>query len=148
MRAHRAADDGERGGVLALTLGALAVAAALIATLAVASAVYLDRKELLALADATAASAATRIDEAAYQAGRIELTDAGVRAGAQDFLASAPGQVTSLAGVAVVGPTGAPDPVTAQVTLHALSRPAFLPWVLIGWSDGFAITVTSTARGG
>lgn len=148
MTRCRTSDDGERGGVLVLTLGALALAAALIATLAVASAVYLDRKELLALADATAAAAATHLDEAAYAAGKIRLTDDGVRSGAHDFLASAPPGLTGLGGITVVDPTGAPDPATAQVTLRAYSRPSFLPWALIGWSDGFAITVTSSARGG
>lgn len=138
----------ERGGILALTLGALAVAASLIVTIAVASAVYLDRRELLALADATAADAATRIDTDSYLAGRIELTDDGVRTAVRAYLTTAPPGVVDLPGIAVGHPTGTPDGTTAQVTLTALSRPAFLPWALMPWSDGIALTVTSSARGG
>lgn len=137
--------DGERGGILALTLGVLGVAALLIVVVAVASSVYLDRRELLALADTTAAHAATRIDPAAYAEGTIMLTDQGVRTAALDFLASAPSSVTDLPGLALVEPTGASGATTAQVTLTAYSRPAFLPWLLMPWSDGIAMTVTSSA---
>lgn len=144
----RAGHDGERGSILALTLGALAVAALLIVTIAVAGAVYLDRRDLLTLADDAAAYAATQIDEDAYFAGRIELTDRSVRSAAARYLATAPAGVVDLPGTAVVSPTGTTDGRTAQVTLTGVSRPAFLPWVLAPWSDGIAITVTTTARGG
>ncbi|TNU75814.1 glycosyltransferase [Miniimonas arenae] len=140
--------DGERGGILVLTLGALAVAAALIVTIAVASAVYLDRRDLLALADATAADAAAAIDTDSYYGGEITLTDDAVRAAARDFLASAPAGVTDAPGLAVADPTGAIDATTAEVTLVAFSRPAWLPWALAPWSDGIALRVTVTARGG
>lgn len=144
--ASGAAPAGERGGILALTLGALAMAAALIVVVATIAAVYLDRRDLLALADSAAADAATRIDPVAYARGEVLLTDDGVWAAAVAFLDSAPGSVSS--GVTVVAPTGAPGPTTAEVTLHSLSRPAFLPWVLAPWSEGIAIEVTASARGG
>jgi hypothetical protein len=38
--------------------------------------------------------------------------------------------------------------VTARVTLTAVARPPFLPWALIGWSDGIALHATSDARAG
>lgn len=139
--------DGEAGSILALSLGALAVAAVLIVTIAVASAVYLDRKELLALADAAAAHAATRIDPGSYLAGEIALTPGGVREAVEDYLESVPGE-TDLRALAIAAPTGTTDATTAQVTLTALSRPSFLPWVLMPWSDGIAMTVTASARGG
>ena len=140
-------EDAERGGVLALTLGALGVAGLLVVVVAVASAVYLDRRELLALADATAAHAATSIDPAAYAEGLVVLTDAGVRAGAEEFLASVPIDAVDVDRLALAEPTGAPDEVTAQVTLVGRSRPAFLPWLLAPWSDGIVLRVTSTAAG-
>lgn len=138
----------ERGSVLPLTMGAIAVAAALIATIAVMSAVYLDRKQLLALADAVAADAATRIDSDAYLEGSVTLTDDGVRVAAENYLAAAPPGIVTLPGTTVGSPTGSPDAATAEVTLVALSRPGFLPWALAPWSDGIAISVTATARGG
>lgn len=147
--AHGCADDRhadvgarERGGILALTLGALGVAAVLIVVIAVAGALYLDRRELLALADATAADAATAIDPVSYAAGDVILTDASVRAAAAEFLAGTPTTAT------LTDPTGTPDGATAEVTLTVLSRPSFLPWALIGWSDGISIEVTASARGG
>lgn len=135
----------ERGGVLALTLGALGVAAMLVAVIAVASAVYLNRRELLALADVTAAHAAANIDPDAYLDGEIALTDDGVREAAEEFLASAPHNVVDAPGLALADPTGAVGATDAQVTLVALSKPAFLPWVLLPWSDGIALQVTATA---
>ena len=142
------APDGERGRVLVLTIGCAALAAALIAVIASASAVYLDRKELLALADATAAHAAATIDEGTYSSGEIGVSDESVRRSAQEFLASAPAAMTDAPALAIADPTGVAPDGGAQVTLVALSRPAFLPWVLAPWSEGIALRVTVTARGG
>lgn len=136
---------GERGSVLLLSLGALAVAAALVVTVAVVSALYLDRRELLSLADASAAHAASALDPAAYAAGDLRLTDAGVRRAVDDLLRDSP---TTLSGVVVAEPTGTPDGRTAQVTLRALARPGPLPWALAPWSKGITIEVTALARGG
>ncbi len=140
--------DGERGRILVLTIGCAALAAALIAVSASASAVYLDRKELLALADATAAHAAATIDEDSYSSGQIAVTDSSVQRAASEFLASAPESLTNAPGLAIASPTGAVNGTDAQVTLVALSRPSFLPWVLAPWSDGIALQVTVTAHGG
>lgn len=139
----------EHGGVLALTLGALGVVALLVVVIAVASAVYLDRRELLALADVTAAHAAAQIDPEAYLKGEIVVTDQTVREAAEDFLASAPLAVADIPGLALAEPTGASGGgVAAEVTLVAVSRPAFLPWVLMPWSDGVALRATSFAGPG
>ncbi|GMA32046.1 hypothetical protein [Litorihabitans aurantiacus] len=147
MRHARAADP-ESGRILVLTLGAVAVAVALVAVIATASAVYLDRKALLSLADSAAAYAASQVDSDAYfSGGELAVTDASVRASVADFLETAPSSLTDAPGLAVTAPTGTPDGgTTAQVTLTALSRPAFLPWVLAPWSDGITMTVTSSAR--
>lgn len=140
--------DGEAGGILALTLGALGVVALLVVVIAVASAIYLDRRELLALADVTAAHAAAQVDREAYGDGEIAVTDRSVRAAAQEFLAAAPHQVIDIPGLALAEPTGAVGPTAAEVTLEAVSRPGFLPWVLIPWSDGVALRVTARAGSG
>ncbi|PWD52394.1 glycosyltransferase [Serinibacter arcticus] len=140
--------DPESGRILVLTIGALAVAASLIAAIATASAVYLDRKALLSLADSTAAYAASQIDERSYYGGDdLAVTDESVSASAADFLVQAPPSLTDAPGLQLADPTGTPDGgVTAEVTLTALSRPSFLPWVLAPWSEGIPMTVTASAR--
>lgn len=141
-------DHPESGRILVLTIGAIAVAVAMITVIASASAVYLDRKALLSLADGAAAFAASQIDaDSYYGASRLEVTDDSVRTSAQDFLQASPPGVTDAPDLAIGAPTGTPDGgLTAQVTLTAVSRPAFLPWALAPWSDGIAMTVTVSAR--
>lgn len=124
-----------------LSIGALAVAAMLVAVVATASAVYLDRKALLSLADATAAHAAAAIDQAAYLSGDIGVTDGSVNAAAIEFLQETPDGAAVTGVQALVTVDGA-----AEVTLSSLSRPEFIPWVLAPWSDGIAITVTGRAN--
>ncbi|PFG19189.1 glycosyltransferase [Serinibacter salmoneus] len=137
----RAQTREESGRVLVLSIGALAVAAMLVAVVATASAVYLDRKALLSLADATAAHAAAAIDQGAYLSGDLGVTDGSVDAAALEFLQEAPDGAAVTGLQASVTADGA-----AEVTLSSLSRPEFLPWVLAPWSDGIAITVTGRAN--
>lgn len=144
----RESTDAESGRILVLSVGALAVAVALVLVVATAGAVYLDRKALLSLADSTAAYAASQVDQESYFAsGELGVTDESVRESARDFLLAAPASLTDAPDLQIVDPTGTPDGgATAQVTLTATSRPAFLPWVLAPWSDGISMTVTSSAR--
>lgn len=148
MTHRRESADAESGRILVLTLGALTVAVALVLVVATASAVYLDRKALLSLADSAAAYAASQVDEDAYfRDGELRVTDESVRTSARDLLLRAPAAASGADDLRIVEPTGTPDGgVTARVTLAATSRPAFLPWVLAPWSDGIAMTVTSSAR--
>lgn len=148
IRASHSHADPEAGSILVMALASLAVAAALIATVAVASALYLDRKELLAIADATAAHAATSLSEEQYLNGTVTLTNRGVLMSATEFLAATPTSTGSVVGLGIGSPTGAINAVTAQVTVTGYSRPSFIPWALAPWSDGIAITVTATAQGG
>jgi hypothetical protein len=77
----------------------------------------------------------------------VPLTREGVRTAVAAHLEAAPA-AGGLAGLGVAEPTGTPDGVTARVTLTAVARPPFLPWALIGWSDGIALHATSDARAG
>ncbi|ACQ81030.1 hypothetical protein Bcav_2785 [Beutenbergia cavernae DSM 12333] len=149
-RVRRGDEDGERGQVMLLSLACVAFALAMILVVASASAVYLERKALFALADAAAADAADAFDTDEYfGAGEPALTDASVRTSVEEFLASAPGVVVGdLEDLAAVGPTGAADPTTAQVTLTARARPPFLPWALMPWADGIPLRVTVFASTG
>ena len=141
---------GEDGQILLLSLVFGVITLALVLVVASVSSIYLERKELLALADALAADAADAVDAESYYTddslAHVPLTDASVHAAVQDYLASAPAAVTGeFEDFAVVAPTGTPDGQVAQVSLAARVRPPVLPWVLMPWADGFEIEVT--ARG-
>lgn len=148
--ARAAGSAREDGQILLLSLVFGVITLALVLVVASVSSIYLERKELLALADALAADAADAVDAQTYytDAGveHLPLTDASVHAAVQDYLAAAPAAVTGeFEDFAVAAPTGTPDGQVAEVTLAARVRPPVLPWVLMPWADGFEIEVT--ARG-
>lgn len=148
--ARAAGSAREDGQILLLSLVFGVITLALVLVVASVSSIYLERKELLALADALAADAADAVDAQTYytDAGveHLPLTDASVHAAVQDYLAAAPATVTGeFEDFAVAAPTGTPDGQVAEVTLTARVRPPVLPWVLMPWADGFEIEVT--ARG-
>ncbi|UER54926.1 hypothetical protein HJG43_10680 [Kineosporiaceae bacterium SCSIO 59966] len=142
---------GDDGQVLLLILVYALIALALVTVVASASAVHLERKRLLAVADAAAADAADAVDLDAFYTGGtspqsgVPLTDASVRASVQDYLTllEAPARFEDLA---VAPGTGTPDGRTAQVTLTARARPPLLSSVIAAFSDGVPLTVTSRAR--
>jgi len=141
------ADDGR---ITLLSLGFGVVLLTLVAVVAAASSIHIERKRLYSLADASAASAADAIDEALYYGGDdgiagVPLTDLSVRTAVQEHLARAPvaGRFEALQ---VVEPTGTEDSRTAVVSLRAIARPVLVPWVLIPWSDGIEIRATSRGR--
>lgn len=147
-RARRRGED--EGQILLLSLVFGVITLALVLVIASVSAIYLERKELLALADALAADAADAVDAHTYYTDadveELPLTDASVQAAVQEYLAAAPAAVTGeFEDFAVGAPTGTPDGHLAEVTLTARARPPVLPWVLMPWADGFPIEVT--ARG-
>lgn len=162
-RTPDAGDDeaADSGQILLLTIAYAMIALSLVLVIASASAVHIERKQLLALADAAALDAADSIDLDLFYGGgsgpgagwqpqdasdvAIPLTDSGVRESVAELLAIAPG-ASHLSGLTILDPTGTPDGTTAQVTLGAVARPPFIPWALIGWSDGIAMRVTSAAR--
>ncbi|WP_022919328.1 hypothetical protein [Ruania albidiflava] len=147
-RATSGSEDEGQILLLSLVFGVLTLT--LVLVVASVSAIYLERKELLALADALAADAADAVDAERYYTDpgvdHLPLTDASVHAAVQEYLAAAPAAVTDeFEAFAVVPPTGTPDGSVAEVTLSARVRPPVLPWVLMPWADGFPVEVT--ARG-
>lgn len=141
-------DDGQ---IMLLSIAYGLVALALVLTVVSVSAIYLERKQLLALADAVAADAADAVDEGQYFGSdrgdepTLPLTDASVQQAAQDYLAAAPAGVVDFERLAIAEPTGTPDGTAAQVSLSALVRPPLVTWVISPWQDGFTVTVTSSA---
>jgi len=142
-------DDGQ---IMLLSIAYGLVALALVLVVVSVSAIYLERKRLLALADAVAADAADAIAEDAYFGGdrpdgpALPLTDDSVRQEVQEYLAAAPQGVVDFEGLAVGELTGTPDGTTAQVTLSAVVRPPVVTWAIAPWRDGFVVTVTASAE--
>lgn len=142
-------DDGQ---IMLLSIFYGLIALALVLVVVSVSAIYLERKQLLALADAVAADAADSIDEDVYFSSdrphdpALPLTDASVHQAVQDYLAAAPQGVVDFEALAVADPTGTPDGTTAEVSLQAIVRPPLVTWAISPWQDGFVITVTSRAE--
>lgn len=156
-----AARSGDEGQIMLLTLVFAVVTITLVLVVAAASAVHIERKRLVALADSAAVAASDAISEQLYYEAAAEglgpgtgatyvpLTDATVRGAVVDYLARAPAEVSGeFEQLRVVDPTGSPDGMSAQVTLTAVATLPMVPWVLVPWSDGIILRVTSTARAG
>ncbi len=142
-------DDGQ---IMLLSIFYGLVALTLVLVVISVSAIYLERKRLLALADAVAADAADSISEDDYfgderpDAPALPLSDASVRDAVEDYLSAAPRGVVDFDDLAIAQPTGTPDGTTAQVSLSAVVRPPVVTWVLSPFRDGFVVTVTSSAE--
>ncbi|MEJ5946195.1 hypothetical protein WDZ17_12925 [Pseudokineococcus basanitobsidens] len=135
-----------------LVLGYAVLALALVLVVTGASAVHLERKRVLAVADAAAGDAADALDEGAYYAdgaaslGRgVPLTDDAVRAAVGEHLRRS-AAARAVEGLRVGPGTGTPDGRTAQVELLA---PVRLPLVGLGPQElvgGDRLTLVVTAR--
>ena len=147
-RAAPAEEDREAGQVMLLSIGYGLLALLLVFVVVSATAVYLARKELLALADLAALEAADAMSvEDYYAAGtppNVHLSDDAVRAAVEDYLAQAP-RSGRLDDVTIVSAT-AVDSRTASVTLHAVADIPFLTVITAAWSDGVELQVTADAR--
>ncbi|SED73391.1 hypothetical protein [Ruania alba] len=139
----------EDGQILLLSIVYGAITLALVLVVIAVSAIYLERKDLLSLADALAADAADAADETTFYTegrgdpGQLPLTDASVRDSVEEYLAAAPASMVDFEDFAVVPPTGTPDGEIAEVSLTARVRPPVLPWALLPFADGFQIEVTA-----
>lgn len=121
--------------------------ALLVATVVVGiSAVYLEHKRLLSLADGASLAAADSytLGEVTAQGGRPSavLNPARVRNVAADFVARSPAS-QRFSSLAVDAATGTPDGATAVVVLTAAVHPPVVNFLV---PDGIRIEATSTAR--
>lgn len=140
---------GDEGHVMLLSIAFGALALLLVTAVVAASGIHLERKRLLALADLAALDAAAALDEGAYYTRSaddavLRLSDAGVRSAVEDHLATSPA-AARLEDLTVIA-AGTPDGRTAEVTLGAVARPVLISWVTAPWTDGIALTATSSAR--
>ena len=110
------------------------------------SAVYLEHKRLLSLADGASVAAADSytLGEVQSQGGSPSavLNPARVRSVAADFIARSPAS-RRFDGLAVDGGTGTPDGSTAVVVLTAAVHPPVVNFLV---PDGIPIEAASTAR--
>lgn len=145
---------GDAGSVTLLSIAFGALALLLMTAVVSATAVHLEHKRLVALADELALAAADAIDVDAFYRGEaplpvpggvVPLTDAQVRRAVEQHLDAHPGAGADLRGLRVVG-AGTDDGRTATVTVAALARPPLVSSVTAPWSDGIVLTATSSAR--
>ena len=136
----------EDGQMTVMILGYV-VLSLLVATVVIGvSAVYLEHKRLLSLADAASVAAADSytLGDVASQGGTPSavLNPARVKSVATDFVARSPA-ARRFSGLAVAGATGTPDGSTAVVVLTAAVHPPVVNFLV---PDGIQIEATSTAR--
>ncbi|MGF1660956.1 MAG: pilus assembly protein TadG-related protein [Kineosporiaceae bacterium] len=139
------------GSVLLLTIGYAVVALLLVTVVAGASSVYLQRKQLLAVADAAALDAADAVDRPGYYAAldaggelaAVPLTDATVGDAAATVVAASPAAART--GARVAPGTGSPDGLSAVVVLTGRARLPVVSPVLDTWSGGIPLVVRAEA---
>ena len=147
----RVGRDAEEGQVLLVILVYCLITVSLVGVVTSASAVHLERKRLLALADGAALDAADALDtDAFYRRGAspgvgVPLTDASVRASVHEYVELA-GAREQFEHFAVAAGTGTADGRTAQVTLVARARPPLLTSAVSVLTEGVPLTVTASAR--
>lgn len=150
---RRLAGGSDDGQVAVLILGYCLIALVLVLVVASASAVHLERKRLLAVADGAALDAADSFDAGAFYGsgtapGRgVPVTDASVRASVEEYVGSR-GAYADFAAFAVARPTGTPDGQTAEVTLVAVVTPPLVTSVIQDYAGGIPLRVTARARAG
>lgn len=134
MTRRRLDDD---GSVLLLTIGYAVLAIALVLVCANATSLYLAQKRLDSLADAAALAAADGFTFSVTDGvPRAELTDEGVSAQAEEFVAA-------VGGGAALTAASAPDGRSARVTVTAAWHP---PVFSLFVPDGVLLGATATSR--
>jgi hypothetical protein len=136
----------EDGQMMVMILGYVALALLVTTVVIGISAVYLEHKRLLSLADGASLAAADSytLGEVAAQGGSPSavLNPARVRNVAADFVARSPAS-ERFDDLAVAGTTGTPDGSTAVVVLTAAVHPPVVNFLI---PAGIPIEATSTAR--
>jgi hypothetical protein len=146
--------DRESGSITLLSIAFAALALLLLTAVVSATSIHLERKRLLALADELSLAAADSLDEASFYRGEarrpttdgvIPLTDADVRRAVEEYLSAHPSVAAGHERLTVTEAVS-DDGRTARVSLAALARPPLISWITAPWSDGIALSATSSAR--
>lgn len=135
----------ENGQMMVLTIGYVVVALLLATVVAAVSAVYIEHKKLLSLADGASVAAADSYSLG--QAGGAEkplavLSSERVRSVAESYL-SQNSAYSRFDQLAIGRDTGSSDSATAEVVLKAVAHPPVVSFLL---AEGVPIEARSTAR--
>lgn len=126
----------------------------LITAVVSATGIHLERKRLVALADALSLEAADAMDTSVvYRSGArapepgagLVLTDHDVSGAVDTYLRDNPEAAAGFTGL-VVRSEVEPDGRTARVELVAVAHPTLISWVTAPWSDGVTMHAESSAR--
>ena len=147
QRLTGSSDDGQ---IMLLIIFYAVIALALATVVVSASAVHLERKRLLEVADGAALNAADEVDAAGYfgegvEPGSVPLSDSSVRSSVDDYLSDRDAYADFTA-LAVGAQTGTSDGRTAEVTLYSTVTPPLIGWAIEAFSGGITLHATSTAR--
>ena len=154
-RATREPRQDDAGQIMPLVLIFALIALSLVIAVVDATAVHIQRNRLYAVADAAALDAADAVDsQQLYAQGGlvlvegdrpVPLSDRSVRRSVADYLSNATAQ-ERLSEIAVVDPTGSPQPGTAEVTLTARAQLPIVGFVVREWWSGVPLRVTVRAQ--
>jgi hypothetical protein len=151
---HRHGGRGDAGQISLLVIGYCTIALGLLSVVASASAVHLERKRLMEVADSAALDAADALDSPLYYGGGagvgppgtgVPLTDASVHASVGAYLRLR-GAAAEFEDLSVSEPTGTPDGSTAEVTLVARVRLPLVSAALESYGDGIVLRASARAR--
>ncbi len=139
-------DSSERGQTMVLIIGFTLIALLLASVVAAASAVYIEHKKLLSMADGASVAAADSYTLGGTAEGSSRpaavLTNERVRNVTASYL-KRNNAYARFDGLAVGGGTGSPDSSSADVVLTAVAHPPVVSFLL---PDGIPIEARSTAR--
>ncbi len=146
LRKRVADGDREDGQVMVFIIGYVVIALLVVTVVMAASAVYIEHKRLLSVADSAAIAAADT-----FSLGQVEgteaapvtiLNDAAVNDAVESYLSrtAAAGQFS---GLAIAPSTGTADSRTAHVVLTAVAHPPIINFIV---PEGIPISVASDAR--
>ncbi len=140
-------DDGQ---IMLLIIFYSVIALALATVVVSASAVHLERKRLLEVADGAALNAADEVDAGGYfrdgvEPGSVPLSDSSVRSSVDTYLDDRDAY-SDLTALAVGSETGTSDGRTAEVTLYSTVTPPLIGWAIEAFSGGITLHASSSAR--
>ncbi|WP_404496104.1 pilus assembly protein TadG-related protein [Arthrobacter sp. GAS37] len=138
--------EGEDGHLMVLTIGYVVIALLLATVVAAASAIYIEHKKLLSVADGASVAAADsyalgQVDNGAETPSAV-LNSERVRSVTESYLSQS-GAHSRFDQLAVARGTGSPDSTTAEVVLSAVAHPPVVSFLL---PEGVPIEARSTAR--
>lgn len=140
------AQPGEDGQIMVMIIGYVLLSLLLATVIMAVSAVYIEHKKLLSVADGASSAAAD-----SFTLGQVDGGAAGptavlskerVQSVTQAYL-TRNGAHARFDGLAIAPGTGTPDTATAEVALTSIVRPPVVSFLL---PDGIPIVAKSTAR--